>query len=329
MAGLNLQTETLDDAMRQVVKLILSSGESIRPRKGPAKELFGVLIEITNPLARISRTETRGKPFSCLGELCWYLASSNDLDFIEYYISAYGGTDEQGKIFGGYGPRLFNWRGMDQFNQVADLIRRNPDTRRAVIQIFDAHDLLGDHKDIPCTCTLQFMLRENKLNLFTYMRSNDAYLGMPHDVFCFTMLQEIMARKLSAEIGTYKHAVGSLHLYDKNLKSARRFLMEGWQPTTEPMPAMPIGDPTEQIRNLVKLERSIRLGKDINDSSLHKTDPYWADLIRLLLLFRHKQDKDVGEMKKMRSEMSSGIYTPYINRLIDQTRRQVESFQCS
>ena len=155
--------------------------------------------------------------------------------------------------------------------------------------------------------------------MLTYMRSNDVYLGMPHDVFCFTMLQEIMARKVSADIGTYQHAVGSLHLYNRNLKSAGRFLKEGWQPTIEPMPAMPTGDPLEQIGNLVKAERSIRLGEGINNRSFHKLDPYWADLVRLLLVFRHSKDDDAGRMQKVMGEMSCGTYTPYISRLIEQT----------
>ena len=43
--------------------------------------------------------------------------------------------------------------------------------------------------------------------MLTYMRSNDAYWGLPHDVFAFTMLQEILARSLTLELGTYKHAV--------------------------------------------------------------------------------------------------------------------------
>ena len=65
----------------------------------------------------------------------------------------------------------------------------------------------------PCTCTLQFLARGVKLDLIVYMRSNDVIKGLPHDIFCFTMLQEIAARRLSLEPGIYKHCVGSLHLY--------------------------------------------------------------------------------------------------------------------
>ena len=99
--------ETLDDILRWVLEQILQEGQDIYPTKGPAKELSGVLLELTNPLARISRTETKGKPFSCLGELCWYLAKTKDLSFIKYYIPAYSTYAEGEEIFGGYGPRLF------------------------------------------------------------------------------------------------------------------------------------------------------------------------------------------------------------------------------
>ena len=61
--------ETLDDVLRSVTEQILSLGGDINPTKGAAKEIVGVLLELSNPRARLSRTETKGKPFSCLGEL--------------------------------------------------------------------------------------------------------------------------------------------------------------------------------------------------------------------------------------------------------------------
>ena len=198
--------ETLDDLMRWVFDSILQHGQAIHPTKGPAKELSGVLLELTNPLARISRTETKGKPFSCLGELLWYLARTKDLPFISYYLPAYKKYADGQEIFGGYGPRLFDWDGLSQFDNVVDTLKEKPDSRRAVIQLFDAEDIVEPHGDIPCTCTMQLMVRDSHLHMFTYMRSNDAFVGMPHDIFCFTMLQEIMARALSCELGTVSHA---------------------------------------------------------------------------------------------------------------------------
>src|SRR5216684_743631 len=124
MAGEFLSADTLDDLMRAAMENILKNGEWIKPTKGVAIELSGVLLELTNPRARLSRTETRGKPYSCMGELCWYLAGTNKLDFISYYIPRYKDYSDGDEVFGGYGPRLFNWKGLTQLDNVTDVLRR-------------------------------------------------------------------------------------------------------------------------------------------------------------------------------------------------------------
>ncbi len=322
MARAHFSGKTIDDLMRLVIRQILARDDRIYPTKGGGKgavELTGVLLEVTDPRARLSRTETRGKPYSCLGELCWYLAGSNDLDFISYYIPEYKKYADGHRIFGGYGPRLFNWAGLNQLANIADLLKKKHDSRQAVIQLFDRHDILQEHKDVPCTCSLQFMRRRNELHMFTNMRSNDAYKGLPHDVFCFTMLQEIMARTLSVDVGTYKHAVGSLHLYIMDLEKAQRFLNEGWQPTIGvAMPEMPTGDPWPAIELLLKAESAIRTTGAIDDGILDAVDPYWADLIRLLKVFECKKKKTVGNIRALRGSMSSKVYSPFIDKVLDE-----------
>jgi thymidylate synthase len=308
---------TLDDVMRSVINEIVSRGVRINPTKGPAAEVNGVLLELTNPRARLSRTETRGKPFSCLGELCWYLAGTNDAEFISYYIPDYRQYADANVVFGGYGPRLFTWRGLNQLHNVTAILKQNPDSRKAVIQLFDASDIVEDHKDVPCTCTLQFMIRGDALHLFANMRSNDAFLGLPHDCFCFTMLQEIMARTLSIELGTYKHAVGSLHIYDRNRSAAQQFLAEGWQSTIA-MPPMPTGNPWPAIDALRKAELTIRTKDRLEVAGLESLDPYWADLVRLLRVFRHLKDDEVDGIKALRNNMSSEVYHLFIDHKLRQ-----------
>jgi hypothetical protein len=83
---------------------------------------------------------------------------------------------------------------------------------------------------------LQFLIRRNRLHTLTTMRSNDAYIGLPHDIFCFSMLQEVLARTLGVALGQYSHFVGSLHLYDENRDEAQQYLDEGVQATIA-MPA--------------------------------------------------------------------------------------------
>jgi thymidylate synthase len=272
------------------------------------------MLELRDPRSRISRTETRGQPFSCLGELCWYLAGSNELDFIAYYIPEYKAYADEGVIFGGYGPRFFHWKGINQFRNVIVRLQSNPDTRKAVIQLFDSTDLVEEHNDIPCTCTLQFLARNGRLDMVTYMRSNDAYKGLPHDVFAFTMLHEIFARSLALDLGTYKHAIGSLHLYDKNRRAAQHYLDEGWQSTKDSMPPMPDADPWPSIELLTTAEAAIRTKSAFDAACMENLDPYWQDLIRLLQVFRFWRSQDADGIETIKRKMSSEVYSPFIEK---------------
>jgi len=323
MADAYFVGKTLDDVLRRVIDEVLARGQLIHPTKGDALEITGVLLEISDPRARLSRTETRGRIFSGLGELCWYLAGSNKADFISYYIGEYEKLAEDGKIFGGYGPRLRDWKGVNQLSDVIGILKK-PDSRRAVIQLFDALDLKEKHKNVPCTCTLQFMLREGRLQLFVNMRSNDIHWGLPHDVFCFTMVQEIVARSVCAELGTYKHAVGSLHLYVKDAAPSRRFLKEGWQSTKSVMPSMPVGDPWPSVGVLLEAESVIRAKGSLDDAKFGGIEPYWADLIRLFQVFaaQTKGHRDLASIRQIREKMSSAVYYPFLDRVIRKLEAQ-------
>lgn len=306
-----ISANTLDDLLRRVLTRLLDSRNRVRASRGGTTEITGALLQLSNPRARLSRTENKRVLFSCLGELLWYLAGSRDLPFIEYYVSRYAAESDDGlTIHGAYGPRLFHMRGHDQIANILSLLRRKPRSRRAVIHLFDAADLAVEHKDVPCTCTLQFMIRGSRLHLFTSMRSNDAYIGLPHDVFAFTMLQEIMARSLSVDVGPYKHAVGSLHLYDRHRKNARAYLNEGWQETIV-MPPMPPSDPWPSIREVVRAEKAIRQQGGVGRRKL-RLDPYWMDIVRLLLVYRHFKQRTRKAIGQIKQEMSVRVFDTYI-----------------
>jgi thymidylate synthase len=308
---------TLDDLIRAVTEEIQARGESVRASRGDLVEIRGVALELANPRARLSRTETRGKLFSGLGELFWYLAARNDLAFIAYYIPAYAEEAEDGAVFGGYGPRLLDWAGHNQLATILDLLRRKRSSRRAVIQLFDRGDLAAPHQEIPCTCTLQFLVRNELLELITSMRSNDVFRGLSHDVFCFTMLQEIVARSLGVEVGVYKHMVGSLHLYTDNIPAMERYLAEGWQSEIA-MPPMPSGDPWRAIRILLTHEARLRDGAQASVSADGALSPYWQKIQLLLEVFRASRDRKYDVVRALRGKLVSTVYVPFVDaRLVD------------
>ena len=312
MPTTTLEGDTLDDLMRSVFERIRSHGKLVSASRGENIEITGAALELSNPRSRLSKTEARGKPFSCLGELCWYLSGSDNPDFVSYYISYYKIFTKYGAVPGAYGPRLMNWKGINQIDNLARLLKEKPHSRQAVIQLFDAQDIGAMSTEVPCTCSLQFLLREDKLNLITYMRSNDAYVGLPHDFFSFTMVQEVIARRLGLEVGRYTHMVGSLHLYTKDSEKVDHFLSEGWQSTLSPMPPMPDVDPTEAIKTLLQVEEKIRTAQCFDNFDLPAVDSYWADLMLLLCAFRHRRDGKEELCASVQDRISSSSYSQYL-----------------
>jgi thymidylate synthase len=313
---------SLDDILRAVLASLLNNRSWVKATKGRMTEVTSATLVLSSPRARLSRTEMKGTAFSCLGELLWYLAGSDDLAFIEYYIRMYSKfSDDKKTLHGAYGPRLFGKKG--NVNQVENVIRhlkKRPTTRQAVVQLFDANDIAVEHKDVPCTCSLQFMIRRDRLHLFAHMRSNDAFLGLPHDIFAFTMLQELVARSVGVSLGIYTHTVGSLHLYEEHRDKARRYIEEGWQSSTE-MPAMPRGSPWERVAKIIRTEQDIRLGRSVDVEDLD-LGTYWTDIIRLLQIYKQFGLRNSTEMKRFKDMLSTNTYHPYIDDKIDELARR-------
>jgi thymidylate synthase len=141
------------------------------------------------------------------------------------------------------------------------------------------------------------------------MRSNDAYIGFPSDVFAFTFIQELVARTLNLELGKYSHFVGSLHLYDEYAARARDYLNEGFQ-TPYGMPPMPPGDPWNSVNWLLEMEQSIRCGS--SEPAPTDIDAYWLDLGRLLKTKKSFAQRDMRKLVQLKNEMANPVYTEFI-----------------
>lgn len=276
----------LDEILRKLYGELSRSTDTFEASKGKGQDLLGQKVVLKDPRARISATATRGMLISALAEFCWYMSGSADLDFIRFYLKDYPPKDAAGSLQEAYGPRLkgtgeFGYN-IDQINRVIEKLRKKPDTRRAAITLLESSDLEPSQKEAPCTIGLQFIRRRERLHLVAMMRSNDAYLGFPHDVFCFTMIQELVARSLGIRVGDYHHFATSLHLYEDDQDSVADYLGEGFQNPVFAMPKMPSGCQMENLAAFLEVERAIRQG-EIADARQISLAPYWRDLSLVLL----------------------------------------------
>jgi thymidylate synthase len=99
----------------------------------------------------------------------------------------------------------------------------------------------------------------------TVMRSNDAYLGLPYDMFQFTQLQLSLARALSVDAGWYRHTALSLHIYVDDIEAAEKIEA----PTdTDDFQPQGIGHTGDNFTTTMKRARRLACGHDLEARTL-------------------------------------------------------------
>jgi thymidylate synthase len=213
---------------------------------------------------------------SKFAEFAWYLSKGDDRDYIKPYIPVYKREEQlNNRILGAYGPRIFGSENgqKSQYERVIEQILKRKSTKQAFLSISEQADYKfrdEKYKSPPCTIGLHFFVRESKLNVTCYMRSNDAYIGLPHDLFCFTMLQELISLKTDIPIGNYTHCATSMHVYDEHFAMIKKYISEGKQ---EPMEMPIIKECSCETLNLVSKEFDTK----VLESNFNNLDDYWKD----------------------------------------------------
>ena len=109
----------------------------------------------------------------------------------------------------------YHQRMEEQFQFILNELCRNPDSRRAVIDVRDWRlDVTKDSP--PCLQHIQYFIRDNKLHCKVLFRSNDACKAAFMNMFALIMLQKEFADKLGYEVGSYSHKANSFHAYEKD-----------------------------------------------------------------------------------------------------------------
>lgn len=176
-----------------------------------------VVLEILYPTERVLFDPVRNaNPFFHVMEFIWMMAGRADAAWIgQFNSNILKSADKDGSIHGAYGHR---WRAHFSNEQIMDVVRilnENPESRRAVIGMWDPFtDLEPGHNDYPCNTNIYFRVVDNALNMTVCNRSNDLIWGMlGANAVHMTMLQEVIAHELVLGIGPYRVFTNNLHMY--------------------------------------------------------------------------------------------------------------------
>lgn len=207
---MHILADNICDAWVQLLRSVMHFGDECSPRGKKIKEILHTQVEVTDLRNNILCHPDRDINFRFMvAEWLWIQSGRQDVEWIKQFNKNIVQFSDDGIFFrGAYGPRL-----RSQLPAVLDLLRQDPDTRQAVIRIFDDVDLIGKTKDVPCTLSLQLLLRQHQLHGIMTMRSNDLWLGFPYDFFNFSQITNSIAGELGVEPGSFTLQAGSSHIY--------------------------------------------------------------------------------------------------------------------
>jgi len=224
--------ETADEVWQAAAALLLDP-ERAAPqasRAGDTYEALHVVIELRRPTQRwISSRSPAMNPAFALVEAFWIASGRRDAGLPLYWnpaLSRYCGAGES--YHGAYGHRIRRHLGIDQLDRVYSSLKYNPDSRQCVLQIWDSTvdlpfpDGSPVNQDIPCNLLSIPKVRNGKLEWMQVIRSNDVFLGLPHNIVQFTVLQEMLSGWLGLGVGSYHQLSDSLHIYSKDVDAVSR-----------------------------------------------------------------------------------------------------------
>lgn len=155
-------------------------------------------------------------------EFLWYLKGDKfDTSICEHASIWKNLINDDGSINSNYGQYVFSEQ--NQFDFVVEELKKDKDSRRASIVILNKDHLIVGTKDLPCTYSINFRIRNNALNMSVNMRSQDAAFGMTNDAPCFSFIHEMVYVTLKDEypdlnMGLYHHSADSFHVYKRHWK---------------------------------------------------------------------------------------------------------------
>lgn len=203
---------------QQLLDYIMEIGDPVAVRGRPTVEVIGmpIYVDMSHPI--IANPDRKVWHQFMVDEARWILEQRHDIAFSQAIAKCWEPYAEGGYVRGAYGLAFGR-----QIVHITELLQSDRSTRQAVMQIWAEGDYVRKSKSTPCTVSLQWLVRDGRIDCIANMRSSDAWTGFPYDIFCFGMMTFYVALGLDPipRMGGLHMLIGSAHLYAENIQQAR------------------------------------------------------------------------------------------------------------
>lgn len=252
------------DCYEASLKHLVANGIVNNARGTTSKELLDVALVVEDPTQCLYSNQARGSQLKYIAaEFLWYYMGRNDVAFISKWAKFWETIQNpDGTANSAYGNLIFvekNPHGLTQYQWAIQSLMNDSNTRQAVLHFNKPKHQHFSNKDFVCTMYANLHIRNNKLYMSVYMRSNDAVWGTPTDVAFFCSLQMQIHSHLKQfypelELGSYTHVANSYHVYDRHYELTDQMLSTEFTAMQLPPIVNDLieidGTPSEDFRNL-------------------------------------------------------------------------------
>ena len=239
--------------MQQYLNLlqdILDKGNDKTDRTGTGtRSLFGYQMRFNLQEGFPMVTTKKLHLKSIIYELLWFLKGDTNVKYLqEHGVKIWDEwANAEGELGPVYGKQWRSWEGangktFDQITDVVNQIKKNPDSRRLIVNAWNVADL-PDMALSPCHCLFQFYVADGRLSCQLYQRSADVFLGVPFNIASYALLTMMLAQVCDLQPGDFVHSFGDVHLYNNHMEQAALQLTR--QPY--PLPTMKINPAVKDI----------------------------------------------------------------------------------
>lgn len=195
--------------VRDFCRTVSRHGLRYNSRQGEISEMLMTSFDVDPAVLDACRIRKFNLGFA-VAEFASLVTGRDEESMFTAHIADYTRFCSNGKLDNSYGSRVSM-----HIESLIGLLKTQPTARQAVLTINDTElHMLTKSLHHPCTLSIQFLIRDDKLHMQVNMRSNDAYLGVTTDVVVFRLLQLYIASHLNVVPGRYTQTAGSLHVYD-------------------------------------------------------------------------------------------------------------------
>jgi len=216
---------------------ILDTGVDKQDRTGTGtRSVFGYQMRFDLGAGFPLMTTKRLHVKSIIHELLWFLQGDTNVRYLqERGVSIWDEwADKSGELGPIYGRQWRSWTAadgstIDQIQNVVDVIRTDPDSRRMIVCAWNVGDLPRMALP-PCHVLFQFYVSQGRLSCQLYQRSADVFLGVPFNIASYSLLTLMVAQVTGLQPGEFIHTFGDAHLYANHQQQARTQLQRQPRP---------------------------------------------------------------------------------------------------